>query len=77
MPMVRFTHRLTEAFNVRVKTLIKIKPTNNDDITNNNLGVAAIDPVFASKDFRTFESLSGMYPHLSRLTFQLPKATQG
>ena len=57
MPMMRFAQRLTEGFSIRVKVLIKIEPTNINDITNNNSGVALIDPVFSSKDFSATESL--------------------
>ena len=55
--MMRFAQRLTEGFSIRVKVLIKIEPTNINDITNNNSGVALIDPVFSSKDFSATESL--------------------
>src|SRR4030065_1398635 len=57
MPMMRFAQRLREYFNIRVKALISMGNTNIIDITNNNSGVALIDPVFSSKDFSTTESL--------------------
>jgi hypothetical protein len=51
--MMRFAQRLTGDFNVRVKTLIKIEPTNINAATDNNSGVITKDPVFASEDFKT------------------------
>jgi hypothetical protein len=55
--MMRFAQRLTEYFNIRVKALISMGNTNIIDMTNNNSGVALIDPVFSSKDFNATESL--------------------
>jgi hypothetical protein len=57
MPMMRFTQRLTGDFNVRVKTLIKIIPTNINDITKYNSGVTTIGPVLAINDFNATGSL--------------------
>src|SRR4030042_2571899 len=54
--MMRFAQRLREDFSVMVKTLISMGNTNIIDITNNNSGVALIDPVFSSKDFSATES---------------------
>src|SRR3990170_7174962 len=56
MPMMRFAQRLTGDFNVKVKTLIKIEPTNINDATNNNSGVVTTDPVFSRVDFSTIGS---------------------
>jgi hypothetical protein len=67
MPTMRFAQRLTEGFNVRVKTLIKIEPTNSNNITNNNSGVATIGPVFASEDFSTTGSLKRYASPFKRL----------
>src|SRR4030042_6297110 len=57
MPMMRFAQQLTEYFNIRVKVLISMGNTNIIDMTNNNSGVALIDPVFSIKDFNAIESL--------------------
>ena len=45
--MTRFAQRPAPDFNIRVKALIKIEPTNSIDMTNSNSGGAPSGPVLA------------------------------